>query len=48
MEENQDYLTKQIITYIGNKRKLLTFINKHIIDIKQKLNKNKLNILDGF
>lgn len=28
MEGNKDYLTKQIITYLGNKRKLLSFIQR--------------------
>ena len=46
--ENEDYLTKQIITYIGNKRSLLTFILKGIEIVRQKLRKDKLNLFDVF
>jgi adenine-specific DNA-methyltransferase len=46
--ENEDYLTKQILTYIGNKRSLLKFITKGIHLVQQKLNKNKLVIFDVF
>jgi len=46
--ENKEYLTKQLISYIGNKRKLLDFIGEALGIIKKDLNKNKLNILDGF
>ncbi|MCL2244111.1 MAG: DNA adenine methylase [Treponema sp.] len=46
--EKKEYLTQQLITYIGNKRSLLNFINNGIITVKQKLNKNKLKIFDVF
>ena len=46
--ENEDYLTKQIITYIGNKRSLLTFITKGVDVVRKKLRKNKLNLFDVF
>lgn len=46
--ENPKYLNSQLITYIGNKRKLLDFIEVPLNDIKKDLNKSKLNILDGF
>jgi adenine-specific DNA-methyltransferase len=46
--ENTDYLTKQIITYIGNKRSLLEFITKGIQIIQNRLQKNKLDIFDVF
>jgi len=46
--ENEDYLKKQLITYLGNKRKLLEFIGTNILNISMKLNKEKLIILDGF
>lgn len=42
------YLTKHLITYLGNKRKLLTFINDTIVDIKHKLKKKKITSFDGF
>jgi len=45
--ENQ-FFTSQLITYIGNKRRLLPFINQGIEKIKSKLGKEKLVTLDGF
>lgn len=46
--ENPDYLTKQLITYIGNKRALLDFIGNGLDIIKKRLNKKKLKIFDVF
>jgi len=46
--ENKDYLSKQIITYIGNKRSLLNFITNGIQIVQKRLNKEKLNIFDVF
>ena len=46
--ENEDFLTNQIITYIGNKRSLLEFIGEAIELIKNKEKKEKLNIVDIF
>jgi len=46
--ENQDFLTEQIITYIGNKRSLLDFITKGIQIVQKRLNKEKLDIFDVF
>lgn len=46
--ENDDYLTTQIITYIGNKRSLLSFIGEAVDIVKSRLNKNKLTIVDLF
>ncbi|GHV84236.1 restriction endonuclease subunit M [Spirochaetia bacterium] len=46
--ENEDYLTKQIITYIGNKRRLLKFIENGISIVKKKLGKTKLDMFDVF
>ena len=46
--ENADYLTKQIITYIGNKRALLDFITKGIQVVQKRLQKDKLDIFDVF
>ena len=48
MSENRDFLTEQIITYIGNKRSLLDFITKGIHIVQKRLNKEKLNIFDVF
>ena len=46
--ENPDFLTEQIITYIGNKRSLLNFITKGIQIVQKRLNKEKLDIFDVF
>lgn len=46
--ENEKYLKDQLITYLGNKRSLLPFINKSVIDIKKRLGKDKLISFDGF
>jgi len=46
--ENKDYLKTQLITYIGNKRKLLNFIENSIFNIKIKMNRDKLVMFDGF
>lgn len=43
-----DYLTKQIVTYIGNKRELLNVIEKEILFVCDELNKTKLVTLDLF
>ncbi len=48
MEENKDFLTKQIITYIGNKRLLLKFIEEEVKEILKHLNKDKAVIADIF
>lgn len=42
------YLTDQIITYMGNKRKLLNHIGNAIDEIKTSLKKDNLIIGDGF
>lgn len=43
----KEYLSSQIITYIGNKRKLVTEIEKEVIKIKELLGRN-LSSFDGF
>lgn len=35
-------------TYLGNKRKLIDGIERVVVDVKQRLGKDKLNIMDGF
>ena len=50
-EKNKDYLSKQIITYLGNKRSLLPKIEKEIKKIQKNNNeyeKNGMKILDLF
>lgn len=46
--ENRDFLSSQLITYIGNKRKLLGFIQNAVEDSLERLGKDKAIILDGF
>ena len=46
--ENKDYLNKQIITYLGNKRNLMPFIEKGVNRVLTRLNKNKIKIFDVF
>ncbi len=47
-QENEEYLTTQIITYLGNKRSLLSFIGKSFKMVSKKLNKDKLEMVDLF
>ena len=46
--ENEEYLSRQLITYIGNKRALLNFIGKGIEIVRERLKKNKLSVFDVF
>lgn len=45
---NSPYFIAHLITYIGNKRKLLPFLNSAFCDVKRQLSKSKLTTLDGF
>ena len=47
-EEYPDYLTRQLITYIGNKRSLLGHIDRAVFWVKERLGKAKLRIFDAF
>ena len=44
----QDYFTSHLITYLGNKRKLLPFLNQAVLEVKKKLAKDEITSLDGF
>ena len=46
--ENSEYLTSQIITYIGNKRSLLGYIEKEVLLVQKHLQKTKLSCADLF
>jgi len=46
--ENEEFLTQQLITYLGNKRSLLNFIGDGINLVKSKMKKEKLNCFDVF
>tara|TARA_B110000967_G_C18897089_1_gene571523 strand:+ start:3936 stop:5060 length:1125 start_codon:yes stop_codon:yes gene_type:complete len=48
MSKQNEYFTSQIITYMGNKRKLLTNIESVLDNIKIKLNKKTISVGDGF
>ena len=48
MNENELFLTEQIITYIGNKRSLLDFIGKAISIVQKELKQDKLVTADLF
>ena len=47
-EENKDFLTTQIITYLGNKRTLIDKIEEEVKLISKYLNKEKLICADLF
>ena len=46
--EDADYLSQQLITYIGNKRALLGPIGGAVLRVKQRLGKNRLRVMDAF
>jgi len=48
INEKEEFLTRQLITCIGNKRALLGFIGSGIGKVQKKLNKNKLKTFDVF
>ena len=47
-KENRRFLTEQIITYLGNKRSLLKYIDHEIHGIRHKLGREKLVAVDLF
>jgi len=46
--ENPDYLSRQLITYLGNKRALLSNIGQAVEEVKARLGKDKLRVFDAF
>ncbi|GIW00397.1 DNA adenine methylase [Roseiflexus sp.] len=46
--ENPEYLSRQLITYIGNKRALLGYIGIALERVKRRLGKNRLRVADLF
>jgi len=42
------FFTSHLITYIGNKRRLLPFLHKGFSEIREKIGKKKLVVFDGF
>ena len=47
-EEDGDYLSRQIITYIGNKRALLGQIGQVVDRVKRRMGKERLRVFDVF
>jgi len=48
LSEKKEYLTQQLITYLGNKRSLLDFIGNGINIVQKRTGKKKLKIFDVF
>jgi adenine-specific DNA-methyltransferase len=48
MTENNNYLNRQIITCLGNKRALLRFLGAALEKVQKRLGKDKLSIFDVF
>ena len=47
-DENPEYLKRQLITYIGNKRSLLGQITNAVETVKERLGKRKIRVFDAF
>ena len=48
LDLRSEFFSSHLITYIGNKRRLLPFLYKNFSDIRERIGKRKLVILDGF
>lgn len=48
LDLKNSFFSSHLITYIGNKRRLLPFLYKSFLEIKKRLGKERLIILDGF
>ena len=46
--DEEDFFTKQILTYMGNKRKFLNKIDEIITLVKTELGEKNINIAEGF
>ena len=46
--EDIDYLSNQLITYIGNKRSLLGHIGRAVTQVKKRIGKSHLRVFDAF
>ena len=47
-DESQEYLTEQILTYLGNKRALLPFLGAGVAVVKEALGKARISFFDAF
>ena len=48
IQETPHYLSDQVITYIGNKRSLIPFINRAVQAVKEQLGKDKIDVFEPF
>ncbi len=48
VEESPDYLSRQLVTYIGNKRALLALIESAVQTVRERTGRERLRILDAF
>ena len=48
LDLRDDFFTSHLITYIGNKRRLLPFLYEAFLDIRKKIEKDKMVVFDGF
>ena len=48
VDESSEYLTTQLLTYLGNKRALLPFLGTGVEIVKQSLGKERLTFFDAF
>ena len=48
MAERKEFLTDQIITYLGNKRSLLEFIDNAVKVVLEEIGNDKIDIFDVF
>ena len=47
-DESQEYLSEQILTYLGNKRALLPFLGAGVAVVKEALGKARISFFDAF
>ena len=47
-DESSEYLTTQLLTYLGNKRALLPFLGAGVESVKKSLGKERLTFFDAF
>ena len=48
LDLDNPFFTSQLITYIGNKRRLLPFLYRGFLKVREKIGKEKLVVFDGF
>jgi adenine-specific DNA-methyltransferase len=48
IEEASDYLSRQLVTYIGNKRALLALIESAVQTVRERTGRERLRMLDAF